>query len=108
MSMVSTSAPFGVPANPAYPDILMREDLDHYLATHGPSRRFRLHNTLSAPSNSWTDGKGRINIDTLRTHLPPVHEDNIVCLCGPDPMQESVKSALTNLGWDIESQLVVF
>lgn len=89
-------------------DILMREELDQLLATHGESKRLRIHNTLSAPHDGWQFGRGRVNKDVLAQHLPPAHEDNVVCLCAPDGMQDVVKEALTSLGWNIESQLVIF
>ena len=88
-------------------DILMREDLNRLLEVHGPSQRMRLHNTLSAPSSTWEHGRGRISLDVLNEHLPPPNADNIVCLCGPDALQDTVKEALETLGWT-KDQLVVF
>lgn len=86
----------------------MREDLDRLHAAHGPSQRMRLHNTLSAPSATWQHGRGRIRPELLKEHLPPPAEENIVCLCGPDAMQDTVKEALETLGWDVKNQLVIF
>lgn len=39
--------------------------------------------------------KGRLNIDMLRTHLPPPGEDSLALFCGPDAMLDrTVKPGL--------------
>jgi len=32
----------------------------------------------------------------------------LVLICGPDPMIQMVKQELSELGWDVPNQLVVF
>lgn len=45
----------------------------------------------------------------MKMHLPPVGEDSLILVCGPDAMIEGiVKPGLTALGWDVEKCLVVF
>lgn len=79
--------------NRYFGDILCREELDHLAKEHGS--RFRLHYTLTGGSvpDGWTYSKGRINDEMLKTHLPPPAEDNLVCLCGPSPMEQATKGA---------------
>jgi len=45
----------------------------------------------------------------FKQFLPPPTEDSLVLYCGSDPMLDlTVKPGLKALGWDIDSQLVVF
>ena len=113
--------------NRTYSDILMREDLEDLLQSHGTnsSGRLRIHHTLTAPPDDWTFSKGRITTQLLQDHLPEPGEHTMICLCGPvrastirilccpltyeqDPMQETVKSGLQQIGYDISTSLVVF
>lgn len=103
-----------IDANKTEEDILYREELDQYLASHGAtkgSERYFLHHTLSTPPPSWPEhySKGRITESMLSSHLPPPSDDAMILICGPDGMiNDTVKPGLTKLGWDIEKSLVVF
>ena len=73
-------------------DILCREQLDQLALKH--RSRFRLHYSLTGkpvPSD-WSYSTGRITSEILKEHLPTPGEDKLVCLCGPSPMEQSVKS----------------
>jgi len=104
----STTKLFMVNSNKEVQDILCREELDALAQDH--AHRFSLHHTLSKPpSADWAHSKGRVTLQMLRQHLPPPDQDTLVLLCGPEQMQEeTVKPALAKLGYDIETQLVVF
>lgn len=87
-------------------DILLKSDLDE-LTQRGGSR-VRQHYVLSKGSEAWTGARGRICKDMLKDHLPAPAEDALLCICGPDALIEAVKTSLTELGWDVPNQLVVF
>lgn len=106
-------------ANRTEADILARQQIDDLLQR--ASVRVKLWHTLSCKEvpESWSMGRGRIGIDTLRKHLPPAPqrvddadgnpvEDTIALLCGPPPMEEATLAGLAELGWDIERNVVRF
>jgi hypothetical protein len=73
-------------------DILCQEELDQLASEH--ESRFRLHYSLTGkpvPSD-WSYSTGRITSEILRAHLPTPGKDKLVCVCGPSPMEQSVKS----------------
>ncbi|GAA5945437.1 hypothetical protein JCM1841_001510, partial [Sporobolomyces salmonicolor] len=95
-------------ANKTQADILLRAELEALATLAGPER-FRQHLVLSKGPEDWPFSKGRINKQMLAEHLPPPGQDSLVLICGPDPMiNEIVKPGLTELGWDVPNQLVVF
>lgn len=50
-----------------------------------------------------------MDLDMMRTHLPPPGEDSVVLLCGPDTLLDlTVKPGLEALGWDLATQVVCF
>lgn len=66
-------------------------------------------NYLSKPHDDWSGGKGRITLQCMREHLPEPDQDTLILLCGPEAMQEEVvKPGLQKMGYDIDTQLVVF
>ncbi|EAN79344.1 NADH-cytochrome b5 reductase, putative [Trypanosoma brucei brucei TREU927] len=81
-------------------DILLRDALAE--ACKDP--RVKVWHTLtrSAPPD-WAYGRGRVNEEMLRTHLPPpqLEEGSVtVLLCGPPLMlQDAVKPNLLNIGY---------
>ncbi|CAO1621635.1 unnamed protein product [Jaminaea pallidilutea] len=101
-------------------DILAREHLDELRDRFvADGRRFDLWHVLSGKdvSASWSMGRGRINTDLMREHLPlpppkPVSpeelEDTLALVCGPPAMEAAVKEGLTELGWDVPSTVVFF
>ncbi|GAA5907038.1 hypothetical protein JCM5296_006574 [Sporobolomyces johnsonii] len=104
----STTKLYVLNANKTEADILLRAELEALSNLAGPER-FRQHLVLSKGPEDWPFSKGRINKQMLAEHLPPPSEDSLVLICGPDPMiNEIVKPGLTELGWDVPNQLVVF
>jgi len=89
-------------------DILCREQLEQLALEHGS--RFRLHYSLTGkpvPSD-WSYLTGRLTSEILKEHLPTPGQDKLVCICGPSSMEQSVKSSLCQIGWDLSKQVVVF
>ncbi|KAJ3562976.1 hypothetical protein NP233_g9237 [Leucocoprinus birnbaumii] len=80
-----------VDVNRHFEDILCREELESLAAQH--KERFRLHLSLTGkplPDN-WAQSVGRITRGMLECHLPTPGADKLVCICGPSPMEHSVK-----------------
>ncbi|GAA5945071.1 uncharacterized protein JCM15063_001650 [Sporobolomyces koalae] len=95
-------------ANKTEADILLRTELDSLVELAG-EHRYQQHFVLSQASQDWAHSHGRIDRDLLHRHLPPVGDkDDLVLICGPDPMIKMVKQELASLGWDIPTQLVIF
>lgn len=97
-----------VDVNRRFEDILCREELDALTSEH--PERFRLHHSLTGkdlPEN-WAYSVGRITREMLTTHLPTPGDDKLVCICGPAPMEQSVKAFLGEIGWDSSNQIVLF
>lgn len=95
-------------ANRTEADILLSGELDS-LAELAGEDRYRQHLVLSQPSEDWAHSKGRINRKMLVDHLPVSScPDDLILICGPEPMQEMVKKELAEMGWDVPNQLVVF
>ncbi|KAF8805919.1 nitrate reductase [Phlegmacium glaucopus] len=89
-------------------DILCREELDRLASEHGS--RFRLHYNLTGkpvPSD-WSYSTGRVTSEILKAHMPTPGQDKLVCICGPSPMEQSIKSSLCQIGWDLLQQVVLF
>ncbi|KAJ2926667.1 hypothetical protein H1R20_g10437, partial [Candolleomyces eurysporus] len=94
--------------NRDFDDILCREELDS-LATRYPSR-LSLRYSLTGKNipGDWSHSVGRVNVDMLTTHLPGPSKEGVVCLCGPPPMEQSVKDSLIAMGWHPTSQIIIF
>ena len=70
-------------------DILLKQEL-HELENTYP-QRFRAFYTVDKPVDSWTQGKGHITQELLKTVLPEPKEDNIkVFVCGPPGLYKAV------------------
>jgi len=97
-------------ANRYEDDILCREELDQLAAEHPSQFQLRYTLTGSSPTilNGWKHLKGRIDEVMLRTYLPKPAEDRLVCICGPPQMEHAIKGALTRIGWDPSSQIIIF
>lgn len=83
-----------VDVNRFFEDILCREELEKLAVRH--QDRLRLHLSLTGkplPGN-WTHSIGRITRKMLEEHLPIPGEDKLICICGPGPMEQSVKGEL--------------
>jgi nitrate reductase (NAD(P)H) len=96
-----------IDSNRTEEDILCRKELDELVQQ--AAGRFHLYHTLSKPSPDWQGLKGRMSKSMFEGRLPDPSKGALVMVCGPDPLvNHTVKPILTELGWDVESQLVVF
>lgn len=74
-------------------DILLKREL-HELENTYP-QRFRAFYTLDKPPEGWTQGKGFITKDLLKTVLPEPKEDNIkIFVCGRKPPPHVASNAI--------------
>lgn len=75
--------------NIAEEDILLKKEFQD-LENQYP-QRFRAFYVLDKPSDSWTQGKGRITQDLLKTVLPEPKSENIkVFVCGPPGLYKAI------------------
>lgn len=96
-------------------DILIREELDHL--TSSLNGTLRIWHVLSSDSvlDGWKMGKGRVNLDCLRQHLPAPNVkpegdagDTLALVCGPPAMEKTVSTGLKELGWDLDKDVIHF
>ncbi|KAI1462103.1 hypothetical protein F4805DRAFT_194083 [Annulohypoxylon moriforme] len=81
-------------------DILCKEDLDRMAISN--SHKCRLLYTLSQPEPSWTGLRGRMDQELLGKEIGPcrnIDGEDLVLICGPEPLEKSVRSILKGLGW---------
>jgi nitrate reductase (NAD(P)H) len=81
-------------------DILCKAELDTML--QGNEHRCRIHYVLSQPGPGWTGGRGRIDRDLVAKEVGPctsMEGEDLVLVCGPKPLEESVLSILTSMAW---------
>ncbi|KAI0863194.1 nitrate reductase [Xylaria cubensis] len=81
-------------------DILCKADLDAILVDNG--HRYRVNYVLSQPGPSWNGGRGRIDKDLIYREVGPCQStdgEDIVLVCGPKPLEESMLSIFTEMGW---------
>ncbi|KAI5298274.1 NADH-cytochrome b5 reductase, partial [Ascosphaera atra] len=75
--------------NVAENDILLRKELDQLENTY--PQRFKVYHLLDNPPEGWTQGKGYVTKDLLKTVLPEPKEENIkVFVCGPPGLYKAV------------------
>src|SRR3569833_2811270 len=94
-------------------DILCRDELAA-MATRRPAR-CRLLYTLSRPEAHWTGLRGRMDRALFEREVGPcrngpVWDDgarDLVLVCGPGPMEKSVRDIFTTMGWT-EDDLLFF
>ncbi|KAI0505548.1 nitrate reductase [Xylaria bambusicola] len=87
-------------------DILCRADLDAMIA--GNEHRYRLNYVLSRPDPAWTGRRGRVDADLIAKEVGPCTSTDggdLVLVCGPKPLEESVLSIFTGMGWDKDDML---
>ncbi|KAK6948495.1 hypothetical protein Daesc_010262 [Daldinia eschscholtzii] len=87
-------------------DILCKADIDGMVADN--KSKCRLLYTLSRPEPSWAGLKGRINKELLEKEIGTCRSTNgedLVLVCGPEPLEESVHSILKELCWKDENIL---
>lgn len=92
-------------------DILCRTELDGLAAEN--AQRFQLIYTLTRPGPEWKGLTGRVDEAFLSEKVgapPSLGEDageDMVLVCGPEPMEKSVKTIFGKMGWG-DSQLLFF
>lgn len=89
-------------------DILCKRELDH-MAAANPDR-CRLLYTLSRPSDAWTGLRGRLSKEVFEKEVGPhdsINHEDLVLICGPEPLEKSVHSTFTGMGWK-EDDLLFF
>ncbi|KAI1280980.1 nitrate reductase [Xylaria sp. FL0933] len=92
--------------NRAEEDILCRAELDAMRA--GNEHRYRLSYVLSQPGPAWTGERGRIDADLIAREVGPCTStdgEDLVLVCGPKPLEESVLSIFTGMGWKKEDMV---
>lgn len=88
-------------------DILCRAELDVMAAAN--AHRCRLLHTLSQPGDGWAGGRGRVDRALLEREVGPwegAESGQMMLICGPAPLEESVQEALRGMGWKDEDMLV--
>lgn len=77
-------------ANVEEKDILLKKELDH-LASLYPDR-FKIYYILDKPSSNWNGGKGHVDQNMIKNHLPSSENGNdvLIMVCGPDGMLKHV------------------
>ncbi|KAI1635414.1 nitrate reductase [Biscogniauxia mediterranea] len=81
-------------------DILCKEEIDQMVA--GNEHRCRLLYTLSRPGPSWTGLAGRMGRELFEKEVGPRRHANgaeLVLVCGPPGLEESVREIFTDMGW---------
>jgi len=98
---------FLVYCNTAREDIMLFDELEEYRTDH--PKRLKIHYMLSQPSkyDTWTGGVGRVSEAVLKEHFPKSGLDVSAFMCGPEPMQDVVTTALKSLGFE-ESRIIKF
>lgn len=101
-------------------DILIKHELDRL--TESLDGNLHIWHVLSSitdstPDDDWKMGRGHVNVDCLKQHLPPPPpkpassdelEDTLALVCGPPPMEKAVSAGLKQLGWDLDRTVVFF
>jgi cytochrome-b5 reductase len=94
---------FLVFANKTEGDIIFREEWESNAREHA---NFHLHHVLEQSPAGWTQGKGRIDEEILRRHLPPPSPETAVFLCGPPMMVDILEGTLKGIGYS-EPSIVI-
>ncbi|KAJ0117948.1 nitrate reductase [Diaporthe amygdali] len=86
-------------------DILCRQEMDTLV--EGREERCKLVHTLSRPSDGWVGGRGRMDGKLFEKEVGPPSEarDELVLVCGPGPMEKSVRENFARMGWSEEDLL---
>eukprot|EP00331_Platyophrya_macrostoma_P033788 CAMPEP_0176437688 /NCGR_PEP_ID=MMETSP0127-20121128/18788_1 /TAXON_ID=938130 /ORGANISM="Platyophrya macrostoma, Strain WH" /LENGTH=259 /DNA_ID=CAMNT_0017821397 /DNA_START=179 /DNA_END=956 /DNA_ORIENTATION=- len=83
-------------ANKSVDDILMKEELEQFMADD----RFKISFTLDkAPATGWNGFEGFVNADMLQKSMPAPGKDVLICQCGPPMMNKLVTGLLTTMGY---------
>ncbi|KAI0974662.1 nitrate reductase [Xylaria arbuscula] len=87
-------------------DILCKAELDGLRA--GNEHRYQLNYVLSKPGPTWTGGRGRVDADLISREVGPCTStdgEDVVLVCGPKPLEESVLSIFSGMGWTKEDMV---
>ncbi|KAM3526693.1 hypothetical protein NHJ13051_003312 [Beauveria bassiana] len=87
-------------------DILCRGELDAMVAS-APARTTLLHK-LSRPDASWCGLRGRMDKEYLEEHIGGFRKSDgreMVLVCGPAALEETVRSVLGEMAWKPEDML---
>ncbi|KAK1456851.1 hypothetical protein CMEL01_16208 [Colletotrichum melonis] len=91
-------------------DILCRAELDEMAAAAGPDK-CRLVYSLTKPGPEWTGLKGRMDGAFFEREVGRCGSggggDELVLVCGPEPLEKGVRASLASLGWK-EDDLLFF
>ena len=77
-------------------DILCKEDLDSLMS--GNEEKGKIIYTLTDATESWSGLRGRVCREMVEQHFPK-SQDTMFLICGPEALEKSVKTTLTDLGW---------
>lgn len=77
-------------ANVEERDILLKKELDHFASLYPD--RFKIYYTLDKPPSNWNGGKGHVDQNMIKNHLPLSENGNdvLIMICGPDGMLKHV------------------
>lgn len=89
-------------------DILCKKEIDGL--TDGKNDKCRVVHMLSRPGEDWKGGKGRMDRALFEREVGPPKSkdaggDDLVLVCGPEPMERCVKEHFTDFGWREEDLL---
>jgi nitrate reductase (NAD(P)H) len=87
-------------------DILCKDDMDALVK--GKEDRCRLLYSLSKPGDGWQGLKGRVGKELLEKEVGTCTAKNgeeLVLICGPEPLEKSMHSLLNDMGWKDENLL---
>ncbi|KUI68193.1 Nitrate reductase [NADPH] [Cytospora mali] len=96
---------FVLDGNRSEEDILCKLEMD--ALTDGKEDRCRLMHSLSRPEDGWTGAKGRMDRKLFVNEVGPPGKkrDELVMVCGPEPMERSIREHFLNMGWSEEDLL---
>ena len=83
-------------ANKTEADIIFRDEWESNAREHA---NFQVYHVLEQPPAGWTQGRGRITEEILRSHLPAPAADTAVFLCGPPLMVDALERMLQGIGY---------
>lgn len=88
-------------------DILCRTEMDGLVKG---KQNCKLVHTLTRPRAEWTGSKGRMDRAMFDREIGPpksskANRDELVLICGPEPMERSVKENFIDMGWTDEDLL---
>ena len=76
-------------------DILLRKEFEELENTY--PQRFRAFYILDEPTEAWTNAKGRITQELLKTVLPEPKSENIkLFVCGPPGLYRAISGTKTS------------